>query len=272
MTLERPPLPPTFDQSRAAQRRAQPDGWRLPPEQLAGLYRAIEERRDIRRFRPDPLPDALVQRLLGAAHTAPSVGLMQPWRFILVRDPQTKAAMQGIAQKQRLAQAPHLDARARQYLDLKLEGIGEAPLSICVCCDRQPGEEILGRHTIPDTDLYSSCLAIQNLWLAARAEGVGIGWVSFYDEDEVRALLEIPGHVVPVAWLCVGYPDERPSRPGLEAAGWGARSPLADHVFTERWPVGPAREAAPVSPSGVGGPLTAPGPPVPASGSPVPTS
>ncbi len=236
MTLERPPLPAGFDQTRAAARRDAPDGWRFPDEQLAGLYRAIEERRDIRRFRPDPLPDALLERLLGAAHTAPSVGLMQPWRFIVVTDPDTKAAMQGIAQKQRLAQAPHLEARALEYLDLKLEGIREAPVSVCVCTDRRPGEEILGRHTIRDTDVYSTCLAIQNLWLAARAEGVGIGWVSFYDEDEVRALLGIPAHVVPVAWLCVGYPDERPTRPGLEVAGWEQRAPLAQHVFHERWP------------------------------------
>jgi nicotinate-nucleotide--dimethylbenzimidazole phosphoribosyltransferase len=243
MTLERPRLPPDFDQTRAAARRGAPDAWRLPPEQLTGLYRAIEERRDIRRFRPDALGEDLLERLLAAAHTAPSVGLMQPWRFIVVRSPATKAAMQGIAQKQRLAQAPYLDERARQYLDLKLEGIGEAPISICVCCDRRPGEEILGRHTIPDTDLYSSCLAIQNLWLAARAEGVGVGWVSFYDEDDVRGLLGIPAHVVPVAWLCVGYPDERPVRPGLEVQGWGQRSPLADHVFAERWPVGPATGA-----------------------------
>jgi nicotinate-nucleotide--dimethylbenzimidazole phosphoribosyltransferase len=243
MTLERPPLPAGFDPTRAATRREAPDGWRFPDEQLAGLYRAIEERRDIRRFRPDPLPDALLERLLGAAHTAPSVGLMQPWRFIVVADSQTKAAMQGIAQKQRLAQAPHLDARALEYLDLKLEGIREAPVSVCVCTDRRPGEEILGRHTIRDTDVYSTCLAIQNLWLAARAEGVGIGWVSFYDEDEVRALLGIPAHVVPVAWLCVGYPDERPSRPGLEVAGWEQRAPLAQHVFHERWPGAPAARA-----------------------------
>jgi nicotinate-nucleotide--dimethylbenzimidazole phosphoribosyltransferase len=238
MTLQRPLLPPEFDQTRAAARRAAPDAWRLPPEQLTGLYRAIEERRDIRRFRPDPLAPGLLERLLAAAHTAPSVGLMQPWRFIVIESAETKAAMQGIAQKQRLTQAPFLDDRARQYLDLKLEGIGEAPVSVCVCCDRRPGEEVLGRHTIPDTDLYSTCLAIQNLWLAARAEGVGIGWVSFYDEDDVRALLGVPEHVVPVAWLCVGYPDERPVRPGLEAAGWGRRAPLADHVFYERWPGG----------------------------------
>jgi nicotinate-nucleotide--dimethylbenzimidazole phosphoribosyltransferase len=235
MTLERPQLPADFDQTRAAARRAQPDAWRFPAEHLAGLYHAIEQRRDIRRFRPDPLPAELLRRLLGAAHAAPSVGLMQPWRFIVVQAAETKAAMQGIAQKERLAQAPHLDARALEYLDLKLEGIREAPTSICVCTDRRPGEEILGRHTIRDTDVYSTCLAIQNLWLAARAEGVGIGWVSFYDEDDVRALLGIPAHAVPVAWLCVGYPDERPTRPGLEVAGWERRTSLSEVVFDERW-------------------------------------
>ena len=166
-------------------------------------------------------------RLLEAAHQAPSVGLMQPWRFVVVRSEATKAAMQGLVARERLIQAEHLDERARHYLDLKIEGIREAPVSVCVCCDREPGKEILGRHTIRDTDLYSTCLAIENLWLAARAEGVGVGWVSFYREDDVRDLLGIPPHVVPVAWLCIGYPDERPSRPGLEAAGWGRRHELA---------------------------------------------
>ena len=235
MSIERPLLPLDFDRSRAAARRAEPDGWRFGDAAIAAVYAAIEGRRDIRRFRPEPVPEPTLGRILGAAHAAPSVGLMQPWRFVVVRSAETKAAMQGIAQKQRLAQAPYLDARAREYLDLKLEGIGEAPVSVVVCCDRRPGEEILGRHTIPDTDLYSTCLAIQNLWLAARAEGLGIGWVSFYEEDEVRGLLGIPVHVVPVAWLCVGYPDERPVRPGLEAAGWGRRDPLAAHVYEERW-------------------------------------
>ncbi len=180
-----------------------------------GVFRAIAERRDVRRFRPDSIGDELLERLLEAAHRAPSVGLMQPWRFVVVREAATKAAMQGLAARERLIQSEHLDDRARQYLDLKLEGIREAPVSVVVCCDREPGKEILGRHTIPDADLYSTCLAIENLWLAARAEGVGVGWVSFYREDDLRDLLGIPSHVVPVAWLCIGYPDERHSAPGL---------------------------------------------------------
>lgn len=235
MSYRRPALPPGFDSSRARERALDPAAGRFDDAARAGVWRAIAERRDIRRFRPEPLPDELLARLLGAAHQAPSVGLMQPWRFIVIRDERTKAAMQGHVSRERLVQSDFMDERARQYLDLKLEGIREAPVSIVVCCDRMPGREVLGRHTIRDTDLYSTCLAIENLWLAACAEGAAIGWVSFYEEDALRGLLAIPEHVVPVAWLCVGYPDERPVRPGLEAAGWGRRHPLAQHVFAERW-------------------------------------
>lgn len=234
--FERPVLPPDFDDSRARERGLDPVGWRFDEAARLGVWRAIAERRDIRRFRTDPLPDELLRRLLEAAHQAPSVGLMQPWRFVVVRSEETKAAMQGIAARERLVQADHFDERARHYLDLKIEGIREAPLSVCVCCDRgSDEEEVLGRHTIKDTDLYSTCLAIQNFWLAARAEGVGVGWVSFYKPEDVRALVGLPERVVPVAWLCVGYPDERPSRPGLEAAGWARRQPLKEVVFSERW-------------------------------------
>ena len=249
MTYRRPRLPEGFDDSRASQRRQDPAGQRFSAAERAGVWRAIEERRDIRRFRSQPLDDALLVRLLEAAHQAPSVGLMQPWRFITVSEQATKAAMHGLVDRERLIQAEHLDDRVRHYLDLKLEGIREAPVSVVVCCDRQPGREVLGRRTIRDTDLYSTCLAIENLWLAARAEGVGVGWVSFYREDDLRALLGIPGYVVPVAWLCLGYPDERPLRPGLEAQGWGRRHALVQHVFSERWgaadPGGSSALAAP---------------------------
>lgn len=239
--FERPSLPPGFDDSRARTRRDDPAGWRFDEDERAGVWRAITERRDIRRFRPDPLPEDLVTRLLEAAHRAPSVGLMQPWRFIVIRDGQTKTAMQALAQRERLVQADHFDVRTRQFLDLKIEGIREAPVSVCVCCDRGDiNDEVLGRHTIRDTDLYSTCLAIENLWLAARAEGVGVGWVSFYREPDLQALLGLPEQVVPIAWLCLGYPDERPARPGLEAAGWLQRRPLDELVHTERWGGDPA--------------------------------
>jgi nicotinate-nucleotide--dimethylbenzimidazole phosphoribosyltransferase len=255
MSFERPPLPPGFDDSRARERRRDPAAGRFEEAERAGVWHAIAQRRDVRRFRPEPLDDALLRQLLEAAHRAPSVGLMQPWRFVVIRQEQTKAAMQALVARERLVQAEHLDDRARHYLDLKIEGIREAPINVCVCCDREPGREILGRHTIEDTDLYSTCLAIENLWLAACAEGVAVGWVSFYREEDVRELLGIPPHVVPVAWLCLGYPDERPTRPGLEAAGWGARHPLDRHVFAERWTspanpaeAAPAARAAPASP------------------------
>jgi len=247
--FDRPSLPGGFDDSRARERRDDPTGWRFDDDDLAAVMRVIAERRDIRRFRHDPIPDQVIRRLLEAAHQAPSVGLMQPWRFVLVRSEQTKAAMQAIAARERLVQSEHFDERTRQYLDLKIEGIREAPLSICVCCDRDGGRgEVLGRHTIRDTDLYSTCLAIQNFWLAARAEGVGVGWVSFYRPDDVRALLHLPPSVVPVAWLCVGYPDERPTRPGLEAAGWESRRKLEGFVFSEHWgePDPAARNGEPI--------------------------
>src|SRR5260370_18637440 len=161
--FERPTLPPDCDDSRARERGDDRSGWRFDADDLAAVMRVMAERRDIRRFRPDPIPDNLLRRLLEAAHQAPSVGLMQPWRFVVVRSEQTKAAMQAIAARERLVQAAHFDERTRQYLDLKIEGIRAAPLSICVCCDREGGRgAVLGRHTLPHTHQYSTCLAIQN--------------------------------------------------------------------------------------------------------------
>jgi len=259
MTFERTALPEGFDDSRARERRDDPGGWRFPPSERAAVERVIAERRDIRRFRPEPVPEDVLRRLLEAANRAPSVGLGQPWRFVLVTSDETKAAMQGLAAKERLVQEAHFDERARQFLDLKIEGVREAPLSICVCCDPGPPDrEVLGRHTIPETDLYSVACAIQNLWLAARAEGVGVGWVSFYRPEDVSELLGLPAHIVPVAWLCVGYPDERPTRPGLEAAGWAARRPVEELVFSERWGQAPQELSNPVPPVGEPGSGVAP--------------
>lgn len=233
---ERPDLPEDFDVSRAHERREDPTGWRFSDDERRAVWRAIRERRDIRKFRPDPISDALLTRLLEAAHAAPSVGLSQPWRFIVVRDEQTRNVVHAAAQRERLVQAKFFDERSTQFLDLKLEGIREAPVSICVCCDRgDPDEEVLGRHSVRDADIYSTCLAIENLWLAARAEGVGVGWVSFYQPDELSELLHLTPRVVPIAWLCVGYPDERPVRPGLEASGWDRRQALSRVIFHERF-------------------------------------
>jgi nicotinate-nucleotide--dimethylbenzimidazole phosphoribosyltransferase len=234
--LRRPPTPPGFDPSRAAERAADPHGWRFADAEREAVYRVIAERRDIRRFRPDPVGEDVLRRVLEAAHRAPSVGLMQPWRIIVVRDLGRRVAIRSLAQRERLRQADRFDERARHFLDQKVEGIVEAPLGLCVCCD--PGDrdvEVLGRGSIPETDVYSTACAVENLWLAARAEGLGVGWVSFYRPDDLRAVLGIPSRVEPIAYLCLGWPDERPVRPGLEAAGWAARMPLEDVVMEDRW-------------------------------------
>ena len=232
----RPATPPGFDPSRASERAAEPLGWRYPDERLEAVYQVIAERRDVRRFRPEEVPEAVLERVLRAAHSAPSVGLMQPWRMIVIHDLATRAAVRRLAQRERLRQAARFDERASAFLDQKIEGVVEAPLGICVCCDHgEPGAEVLGRATIPDTDMYSTACAIENLWLAARAEGLGVGWVSFYRPPDLRDLLGIPARADPVAYLCLGWPDERPLRPGLEAAGWSERLPLEAVLMRERW-------------------------------------
>jgi nicotinate-nucleotide--dimethylbenzimidazole phosphoribosyltransferase len=250
--MRRPLLGPELDASRAAERAADPRGWRLDEAARAALATVIEGRRDVRRFRPDPIDDALLQRVLAAAHRAPSVGLSQPWRFVVVRATETRARVRALAESERARQAPRFGARARAFLDQKVEGVLEAPVGLCVCCVAPPaGTEVLGRSTIPATDIYSTACAIQNLWLTARAEGLGVGWVSFYRPEELRAVLGIPQAVEPVAWLCVGWPDERPMRPGLERAGWARRRPLEEVVHVERWPAGDAPPiAAPLPDAG----------------------
>jgi nicotinate-nucleotide--dimethylbenzimidazole phosphoribosyltransferase len=232
----RPRTPSGFDPSRASQRAAEPTGWRYADDQREVVHRVIAERRDVRRFRADEVPDSILEGVLAAAHSAPSVGLMQPWRLIVIRDLATRTAVRRLAQRERLRQAKRFDARSGEFLDRKIEGVVEAPLGICVCCDHgQPDAEILGRGTIPETDVYSTCCAIENLWLAARAEGLGVGWVSFYKPADLRALLDIPDRVDPIAYLCLGWPDERPVRPSLEAAGWSSRLPLDAVTMHERW-------------------------------------
>jgi nicotinate-nucleotide--dimethylbenzimidazole phosphoribosyltransferase len=250
--LVRPPTPPGFDRSRAAERAADPGGWRYPDEARAAVHRVIAERRDIRRFRPDPVPEDVLRRVLEAAHRAPSVGLMQPWRLIVVSKEATRVEVRRLAQRERLRQAGRFDERARHFLDQKIEGVVEAPLGVVVCCDHgPPGEEVLGRGSIPETDVYSAACAIENLWLAARAEGLGVGWVSFYRPDDLRLLLGIPARVDPLAYLCLGWPDERPERPGLESAGWAARARLEDVVMEERWRMEPPGEEPAAAPPAV---------------------
>jgi nicotinate-nucleotide--dimethylbenzimidazole phosphoribosyltransferase len=244
--FKRPPTPAGFDRSRASERARDPRGWRYAEAERETVYRVLGERRDVRRFRPDVVPDDVLFRVLEAAHRAPSVGLMQPWRLIVIRDLATRVAVRTLAQRERLRHAARFDERTRQFLDQKVEGVVEAPVGVCVCCDHgEPDVEILGRASIPETDIYSTACAVQNLWLAARAEGLGVGWVSFYRPHDLRALLDIPGRVDPIAYLCIGWPDERPTRPGLEASGWSSRLSLEEVVMQERWRG--SGELAPVS-------------------------
>jgi 5,6-dimethylbenzimidazole synthase len=199
----------------------------------AAVYRAIGTRRDVRRgFTNRPLPDELLQRLLAAAHCAPSVGLMQPTRFIVIRDLAIRKAVHNIfcAANQNAA-ATYTGERGDQYAALKLEGILEAPQNLCVLSDTQSERgHRLGRHTMPETAAYSTVCAVQNLWLAARAEGVGVGWVSILDPIQLRQLLRIPEHLLPVAYLCLGYVDQFAPAPELESAGWEKRISIRSAV------------------------------------------
>lgn len=203
-----------------------------------GVYRAIYERRDIRsQFLPAPVPDAVLGRLLDAAHHGPSVGFMQPWDFIVIRDGAMRRAVHAafLEENRRAADSYHGTRRAL-YDSLKLAGILEAPVNLCVTCDRERTlGSGLGRRTDPATDLYSTACAVQNLWLAARAESLGVGWVSILDLDRLRQLLSIPPALTPVAYLCIGYVSEFPTQPDLEARGWERRESLTRLIHFERW-------------------------------------
>jgi 5,6-dimethylbenzimidazole synthase len=201
------------------------------------VYKAIFARRDVRRFVSTQIPAEAIERILLAAHHAPSVGFMQPTNFIVIRDLHTKASIKQAFLSARAQEAKRFsDDRKKLYLSLKLEGIEEAPLNICVTCDStRHGPAVLGRSLIPQTDTYSTCCAIQNLWLAARAEGLGVGWVSILSQERLKEILRIPVHIAIVGYLCVGYPERFEAKPELETVGWLDRLPLRDVVFDENW-------------------------------------
>jgi 5,6-dimethylbenzimidazole synthase len=202
------------------------------------IYRVIAERRDVRRgFIDTPLPDAVLERLLQAAHCAPSVGLMQPSRFIVIRDRDIRQSVHTIFEAaNHQAKQIYTGERAESYSNLKLEGILEAPQNLCVLCDHESrrGSE-LGRQTMPETAIYSTICAIQNLWLAARSEGVGVGWVSIVDPAKLSQLLCIPNHMTMVAYLCIGYVDGFAAEPDLERLGWERRTDLSTVVSYDRY-------------------------------------
>jgi 5,6-dimethylbenzimidazole synthase len=202
------------------------------------LYQAIGRRRDVRaEFTGHPVRDEVLYRVLAAAHAAPSVGLSQPWDFVLVRDLATrKAFQQHVADEREVFAAGLAGERAETFGRIKVEGILESTLSVVVTYDpRRGAPAVLGRHAIADAGLYSVCLAIQNLWLAATAEDLGVGWVSFYREEFLRDLLEIPDPIRPVAWLCLGPVSHTNATPDLERHGWRTRASLESVVHDEKF-------------------------------------
>jgi 5,6-dimethylbenzimidazole synthase len=197
----------------------------LPVELRRGLYEAVFRRRDIRKFLADPIPDEVLARVLVAAHHAASVGFTQPWNFLIVKDLPRRRQIKRVFEEERAINAAQFDRERRaKFLALKLEGILEAPLNLVVTCERGHfGPGVLGKTALDDVEVYSTCLAVQNLWLAARAEGLGVGWVSILRNDAIRNIFQIPNAILPVAYLCMGYVEAFPSRPTLEEVGWAER-------------------------------------------------
>ncbi len=193
------------------------------------VYRVIFERRDVRsQFLPREIPEPVLTRILMAAHHAPSVGFMQPWEFILIRSKEVRQdVLKSFEQANAQAAALYQDEQRSLYQSLRLQGILSSPLNICVTCNRQSQRgHGLGRQTIPEMDLYSCVCSVQNLWLAARAEGIGVGWVSILSNQDLRSILGLPETVEPVAYLCMGYVSEFASRPELETSGWEKREEM----------------------------------------------
>lgn len=205
-------------------------------EARAAVYRVIAERRDMRHFRPGAVDPAVLRRLLWAAHHAPSVGYMQPWRFVRVTDAALRDGIHALVEEERIATARALGEREEAFMRLKVEGIRECGelLVVALCADRE--RHVFGRRTLPEMDLASCACAIQNMWLAARAEGLGMGWVSIFDPDRLAALVGMPEGARPVAVLCIGHVDAFYAAPMLELEGWASRLPEDVLIGENRWP------------------------------------
>ncbi|WP_109481665.1 5,6-dimethylbenzimidazole synthase [Paraburkholderia sp. C35] len=202
----------------------------------AAVYRAIYERRDMRHFVPTPVDPAVLARLIDAAHHAPSVGYMQPWRIGRITDPALRMQLHDVVERERLLTADALGKRREEFMKLKVEGMLECGELLVMALMDGREKHVFGRRTLPEMDLASVACAIQNMWLAARAEGLGMGWVSLFDADEVRAMLGMPAGARPVALLCLGHVERFYSGPMLEAEGWATRRPLSTCVFENTWP------------------------------------
>jgi len=205
------------------------------PAEQAAVYRAIAERRDMRHFCGGEVPPEQLARLLGAAHQAPSVGLMQPWRFLRISDPALRQRLHELVEEERCATAEALGERSDDFMKLKVQGILDcAEVLVAALMDGREAH-VFGRRTLPEMDLASLSCAIQNLWLAARCEGLGMGWVSLFEPESVRSLLEMPEGAQPAAILCLGPVEAFYPRPMLEEEGWRQGRPLEELVFENRW-------------------------------------
>lgn len=205
------------------------------PEKEA-VYRVIKERRDMRHFNNQPLEDGLLLRLLTVANQAPSVGLMQPWRFIRISDTQLKNKIKALVESERQTTADLLEQRKSEFLKLKVEGISECAELIIVALPDGREKHVFGRRTMPDMDLASVSCAIQNMWLAARAEGIGLGWVSLFDPIQLANLLNMPKDSRPIAILCIGHVEKFYEKPMLIEQNWGEAAPIEDFLFENSWP------------------------------------
>jgi 5,6-dimethylbenzimidazole synthase len=206
----------------------------------AAIYKVIAERRDMRHFLPTPIAPELLQKLLNAAHHAPSVGLMQPWRFIRISDATLRQSIHKLVDEERKHTAKAIGeventARMAEFMRLKVEGILDCgEVLVATLCDQRE-KHIFGRRTLPEMDLASVSCAIQNLWLAARAEGIGMGWVSLFDPQQLAQLLNMPEGAKPVAILCLGYVNTFYKSPMLVEEGWTTEKPLADMLMENGW-------------------------------------
>jgi 5,6-dimethylbenzimidazole synthase len=209
------------------------------------VYRAIHERRDMRHFSGGTVADELLQRLLSAAHHAPSVGFMQPWRFIRVRSRALREGVHALVEQERVLTAKALGEREDEFMKLKVQGVLDAAEVLVVALPPGREQHVFGRRTLPEMDLASAACAIQNLWLAARAEGLGMGWVSIFEPQQLAALLRMPEGSKPIAVLCLGPVAAFYEQPMLQAEKWARRAPLADMVFEDLWGAAPSSHEAP---------------------------
>lgn len=216
------------------------DAFRYSDAEIEALWRTLRERRDMRHFVPateaPPLPEGLIERLVLAAHLAPSVGYMQPWRFIRITDPALRTQMHALVEAERLATAQALPSRRDEFLEVKIEGILDCGELLMVTLMPDRDMHLIGRRLLPEMDIASVGCAIQNMWLAARAEGIGLGWVSFFDPDALARLLDLPQGARPLGILCIGHVPAFYPRPMFEDAGWGKRLRLEEVLFENGWP------------------------------------